>query len=99
MKRAKYRCSTVGGVFAIIDENGPTSVTNDIEAVVAEVTEFYDTDDLSLLYRDSDGHWDGIEVDDRGRFKDFIHLRAPNLIEAIKAIKLRVLHSHPQIEP
>jgi hypothetical protein len=91
MNRAKYRCSNVGGVFAIIDENGPISVTNDIETVIDEVMNFYDIDDEPIIYCDSEGRWDGIELDDRGRFKDFILLGAPNVIEAIAALKRRQL--------
>jgi hypothetical protein len=84
MSRAYYSCSLVGKVFAIVDEDGPVSITNDVEAVVAEVVRTYDIKSgQPMIYRDSEGRWDGIELDERGHFKDFILLGAYSIEDAI----------------
>lgn len=48
----------------IWDKDKGTTVTNDIENVVADISEFEGIDPLkyTILYRDSDGRWDGWDI-------------------------------------
>lgn len=45
----------------IIDNNGPVSVTNDIENVVEEIAKRHGLNPVehTIVYRSSDGIWDG----------------------------------------
>ena len=47
------------GAVWIIDEDGPLSVTNDAERVVAELFALYG--DRRIIYRDTDGNWDELQ--------------------------------------
>lgn len=52
----------------IIDEDGPKSITNDAERVVADVNSNYRK--YRIVYRDTEGRWDELLHND-GTFTDF----------------------------
>ncbi len=64
MARADYVYTLTDDVLSIIDlDQGGKSVTNDIDNVIADVSaiEGVDPQDLKVVYRDSDGIWDGYD--------------------------------------
>lgn len=61
-------------IWIIDKDDGAMSVTNDAEAVVAEVVTNHG--DLPIMYRDSEGRWDQL-VHRQGHFIDFAPGRAP----------------------
>lgn len=56
----------------IVDHDGARSVTNNAEAVCAEVNARYPG--ARIIYRDTCGHWDEL-VHDRGAFRNFAPVR------------------------
>lgn len=80
--QASYTWQIDGDYLVIIDQDGPVSVTNDVEAVIADlVEEGVNVDSKRVLYRDSEGLWDQI-LTTEGRFHDFRILTARSLEEA-----------------
>jgi hypothetical protein len=77
MARADYRVvKTLAQTVFLVDENrGGTSVTNDAEAVVAEVLEQYDPT-CRIVYRDTMGNWDELAHDGES-FIDFLPWLGP----------------------
>ena len=63
-----YVHKVVDGVVYIVDTNGPLSVTNDAEGVVATLNDIYPKH--RVIYRDSDGLWDEL-MHDKGTFAGF----------------------------
>lgn len=62
MNKADYTYNIKGNKLSIQDLNlGNMSVTNSIEDVVEEICKKNNLDPniLEIIYRDSDGHWDG----------------------------------------
>lgn len=54
-----------GDILYITDEGGLKSVTNDMENVLADISEHVVLDelqDLKIIYRDSMGIWDGVNI-------------------------------------
>lgn len=73
MHRSSYRVARIAEGFVwIIDQDGPLSVTNDAEAVVADLFKTYG--DRRIIYRDTQGDWDEL-VHESGRFKSFAQAR------------------------
>lgn len=72
--RAHYSVHQVtqDAVWIIDLDDGAMSVTNDADAVVAEVVATYG--DKRIIYRDSEGRWDEL-AHDAGVFRDFVLLR------------------------
>lgn len=63
--RADYTCTIADNVIA---DQGNRSVTNDIDNVVADIKGEL-ANDLSghaIIYRDSQGVWDGVMLDESG---------------------------------
>lgn len=79
MFRSKYSYQIDSGYLFITDLNGDKSVTNDIEEVLAELTDTLKTsmDNYKILYSDSIGVVDGVKTEN-GLFKDFVILNAHN---------------------
>jgi hypothetical protein len=74
-----------GDLLLIIDENrdGP-SVTNNIEAVLAHIAALgIDLDKKWIVYRDSEGRWDGVATRE-SKFAHFLIIRAWSSVEAVK---------------
>ena len=86
MAKSDYSAETLDkNVIAITDLNqGRMSVTNDIENVVAEVSQQLGikATDYKWIYQDSDGNWDGWDP----KTQDFIFLLSDTKEEAIEAI-------------
>lgn len=65
MSRAKYsyHLEQDDKVGCIVDLNGPTSVTNDIENVIEEIIdkESINSTDWNWVYQDSENMWDGFD--------------------------------------
>lgn len=86
MIRSNFSVCIDGGVFVVIDlNNGATSVTNDIENVVAFLGARIDG--RPMVYRDSEGHWDGVIIKD-GKFHDFRLIGARSQSGAVSAARL-----------
>ena len=86
MSKSNYHYFFNRGVLCIIDENrGNMSVTNCIEDVVHEICENEGIDKSSLLviYKDSDGIWDGWDDSKQS----FILINQKNIDDAIDKIK------------
>jgi hypothetical protein len=63
--RSMYDWGVRGSVLYITDEGGYKSVTNDIENVLDDISAEISLQDMSkmkIMYRDSMGIWDGINV-------------------------------------
>ena len=66
-----------GNVIRIIDQGTGKSFTNSVEAVLPTIlagmsTSPEDLAKLRVIYRDTDGRWDGIQTDDQGKPTAFI---------------------------
>ena len=70
--RAVYSRSIHGNVIAIVDHDGPRSVTNDAENVIADLAaQGFDLSRFQVIYRDTRGFWDQILVHRTGHFAGF----------------------------
>lgn len=66
-----YTVDSVTRVIMIYDRDGPRSVTNDAEAVIASLAAVgIRPDDYTIIYLDSEGVWDGV-MTEGGRFAGF----------------------------
>lgn len=75
-------------ILAVIDTNlGGTSVTNDIEAVLAVLNDQLGLQGAHVLYRDSAGNWDAVNHAN-GEFVGFRLLGAATLEDAVKQLNL-----------
>jgi len=68
---SNFECRIVDGVLVIIDlDIGGMSVTNNIEAILRQIGDEHNLDiqrlDIPIVYRDSDGHFDGVRASKRG---------------------------------
>jgi hypothetical protein len=69
--RARWSWGHAGDYVLVYDLDGPLSVTNDAERVIETLAaQGVDVDSKRVIYRDSEGRWDGMHVD-RGRFSGF----------------------------
>lgn len=84
MTRARFHIELDGDdVVVLIDRNeGDRSVTNDAEAVVRQIREVLDLTARRIVYRDTEGKWDGIAVAN-GEFHHFVPLRADDRETAV----------------
>jgi hypothetical protein len=81
--RAVYTRSVHGNVIAIIDHDGPRSVTNDADNVIADLSASFDLSRYQVIYRDTRGIWDQILVDRTGHFAGFSSLNERELAAAL----------------
>lgn len=71
-------------VIAVIDLGGPgPTITNDVEAVLADVHACLCTSGRRVIYRDSLGTWDEIVHDGAGGFRGFRAIGARLLGDAL----------------
>jgi hypothetical protein len=73
---ADFNYSISGNVISIVDLNlGNRSVTNDIENVLRKIEHYHQASIVpyNIMYRDSEGVWDGINRD--GEHASFFALR------------------------
>ena len=74
--QADFNYSISGNVISIVDLNlGNRSVTNDIENVLRKIEHYHQASIVpyNIIYRDSEGIWDGITWD--GKRASFFALR------------------------
>jgi hypothetical protein len=90
ISRARYSAERIGDdVIALTDLDRGRSITNDAEQVVATLREHLgDLDRFRIIYRDSEGRWDGIATI-RSHFVGFVPLRCDNLDRAITVARRR----------
>lgn len=89
MTRAVYKWGRRDGVVWIIDKDEGRSVTNDVERVIADLTQLgVDPDAQPIIYCDSMGRWDQIATR-RGRFAGFVALAAATFADALARLKDR----------
>lgn len=68
-RRSSYSTVAIDHEFVYIQDcNGPLSVTNDAEVVVAELLKTYPN--KRIMYEDSEGNWDEL-VHNGSHFTDF----------------------------
>lgn len=84
--RSMYEVKVIEGVICITDLGGMKSVTNDIEAIIGDLARAGLSLNAPIVYRDSDGNWDGVLVEN-GAFKGFRILADQFRQEAMAAIK------------
>jgi len=84
--RAVYSRSVHGNVIAIIDHDGPRSVTNDAESVIADLAAGFDLSRYQVIYRHTRGLWDKILVDRTGHFAGFTSLNERDLSAALAKV-------------
>lgn len=85
------------GVLVLYDISNETvniSLTNSVELIIKEVGEDLSThyhtkltDLIGIIYRDSTGYFDIIEIDEAGEFSGFGPLQERDEEEAVKKIK------------
>lgn len=77
---AVFTYSVVGDVVVIYDScNGGKTVTNDVDCVLETITaELGCLAGKRVIYRDTDGIFDGIRINEAGRFAGFIGIRTDN---------------------
>lgn len=87
-----YHKSIEGGVICVVDESRGMSVTNGAECMIDDLLkEGLDLKAMPLIYRDSEGNWDMIEVyPDGKRFASFRFLNADRNKELAKKNALEI---------
>ena len=89
MYRASYTARVEDVAIVIEDMNCGRSVTNDAENVITDLRERGFDLSLPVIYRDTTGRWDGMEVHN-GRFAGFYPLNSPGSTDYAEArAKLR----------
>ena len=88
--RANYRMDVAeDGTVVVYDANdGGRSVTNDAEAVLAEIDARIGLGKRLVIYRDTEGTFDGLDHEN-GAFKGFYPLGRTDLRPALQAARLR----------
>jgi hypothetical protein len=83
--RATFTCRAYEKVIAVTDLCRGRSVTNDAEAVIAQLAENFDLSGYRVIYRDTRGIWDELCVRD-GRFDGFRSINERELEAALLRI-------------
>jgi hypothetical protein len=85
--RAVYSRTVHGNVIAIIDHDGPRSVTNDADNVIADLAaQGFDLSRYLVIYKNTRGIWDQLLVDRTGRFAGFSSINERDLSAALAKI-------------
>ena len=89
--KSDYSFIVADEVLCIADNDGSKSVTNNTENVLNEIKESLNAGGLrmpdTVIYKDTEGNWDGIEYD--GSNATFYLLHTRSLTEAIDLAKKR----------
>lgn len=84
---ASFDYEIIDGVVVIYDLDQGVSVTNDAENVIAAVAQTVkDLHGRRVIYRDTDGIFDGMLIDSDNRFAGFYPLRHRDLPSALVAV-------------
>lgn len=87
--RCHYTVSIRPGFICLTDLNRGRSLTNDAEAVIADlVRQGYDLTNNRVIYRDTSGIWDELVVS-KGAFLGYRSINASDIDSAIGAVKNR----------
>ncbi|MFZ7793215.1 hypothetical protein [Acinetobacter lwoffii] len=68
------------------------TITNGIEQVTRQINAEYDLTKRHLIYGDSTGLYDAVDVNDEGNFYNFLYLGMASHIEAIQVFKEKYQH-------
>jgi hypothetical protein len=82
MTRATYGYTVLDAFVLVVDQDEGTSVTNNAEHVIADLTRAQVLAGRRVLYRDTDGRWDELVVQG-GVFAGFAPIGATTLEAAI----------------
>lgn len=76
-------------IVQIIDEDQGKTVTNDIDYVLSEISreENRPLTGCQVIYRDSDGTWDGVELTEAGDFHRFYSIHETDLEKALQRVR------------
>ena len=84
---AVYSRTVHGNVIAIVDHDGPRSVTNDADSVIADLAaQGFDLSRYLVIYKDTRGIWDQLLVDRTGRFAGFSSINERDLSPALAKV-------------
>ncbi len=94
--KLNYAYTIDGNIIFIEDKSGNefTTVTNSIESVLSEISQDLIEDGISatginnfkVIYKDSYGNIDGVQINSKGNFVNFYHIGETNY----QAAKLKV---------
>lgn len=86
--RASFNFEIIDGVVVVYDYDIGCSVTNDAENVVAELARrLPHLNTHPVIYRDTDGVFDGLAVGENNRFVGFYAIQKTNLADAVQSAK------------
>jgi hypothetical protein len=83
--RAEFSYRSYGHVIAVVDHDHGRSVTNDAEAVIAQLAEKFDLSKFHVIYRDTRGVWDELLVQ-HGQFVGFRSINERELEAALAKV-------------
>ena len=86
---------TTDHILIIQDLGNPRSVTNDMEQVLADITQAEGWTSLAgyrVIYADSEGDWAGVQLNEQGRFAGFYGLGRRVTDERTALVRVRELH-------
>jgi hypothetical protein len=81
--RAVFSYQTYGNVIAVIDHDQGRSVTNDADAVIAQLAQKFDLSQYRVIYKDTRGIWDQMQVDRTGHYAGFSTINERDLPAAL----------------
>ena len=89
MPRSLYTTHIVDGIIIVYDQcdGNQMSVTNNAEGVIDELNRDFGTVGRRVIYRDTDGRWDELKVDNKGAFSGFGSLGTEDLLQALEMVK------------
>lgn len=90
--RSQFIVQEEDGVLVVTDLGGDRSVTNDAEAVVKHLASRYDLGQKRIVYRDSEGRWDGLAVQN-GEFAGFVMIGGRCTEDAVRCAQARTIWS------
>lgn len=82
---------TEDGIICITDQDQGRTVTNDIHNVLADISqeENRPLSGMKVIYRDSSGCWDQVELTPAGEFRDFRSVNKYTLDDALDVVRGR----------
>lgn len=84
--RASFTYRSYGSVIAVTDQDDGRSVTNDADAVIAQLAEKFDLSKFRVIYRDTRGIWDELQVR-AGQFAGFRSINERELDAALAKVQ------------
>ncbi len=87
---AQYDVKVINNTVVIydVDQDG-ASVTNDIRNVLADIQQNHtDLTQKKVIYRDSDKVFDGVAVNEKGKFDHFYAIRETDLNKALAKVEV-----------